>query len=70
MTIRLSNAQVTRIEEALNRYERNGVESRNSFFIPHKLRVEELVEDILKEVLPCPINTPQTPNEQPNASDS
>jgi len=53
MGIRLSGAQVTRIKESLDRYERNGIDDRrNSYYTPFHIRVEELVEDILKEVVP------------------
>jgi len=49
MSIRLSGAQVQRIEEALERYNRFRYYGR-------QLITEELVEDILKEVLPeCPL---------------
>jgi hypothetical protein len=49
MSIRLSGAQVVRIKEALFRFDDNFGK------IPPKLRYEDLVEDILKEVLPpCP----------------
>jgi hypothetical protein len=65
MTIRLSGAQITKIQEALDRYERNGIDDRrNSFFTPFHQRIEELVEDILKEVLPCPTSTVPIQNEQ------
>jgi len=79
MSIKLSGAQVVRIQEFLDRYERNGIDDRrNSFFTPFHLRVEELVEDILSIVIPpaylvkengeiCLItNTRQTQNEQRN----
>jgi hypothetical protein len=45
--IRLSNTQIVHIEEYLIRCE------NNSRKIPRRIAVEELVEDILKEVLPC-----------------
>jgi len=65
MGIRLSGAQVTRIKESLDRYERNGIDDRrNSYYTPFHIRVEELVEDILKEVVPeCNPSEHLTPNE-------
>ena len=72
MSIRLSGAQVTRIKESLDRYERNGIDDRrNSFFTPFHQRVEELVEEILKEVVPeCNPSVLLTPNAQRNVSTS
>lgn len=59
--IRLSGAQITRIEEFLYHYEQTHE--------PNKLATELLVEQILQEVLPtCPTNTPQIPNEQQSVS--
>jgi hypothetical protein len=54
MSIRLSNAQVVRIRESLNRFnERPGMKFTVG---TEKLMTEDLVEDILKEVLPpCPL---------------
>ena len=63
MAIRLSNAQVTRIREAVHRFEYIAWQG--------KVAREDLVEDILRIILPkepsC-INTVPTPNEQPNVS--
>ena len=70
MTIRLSGAQITRIEEFLDRYERNGIDDRrNSYYTPFHTRVEELVEDILKEVVPeCNPSEHLTQKEQRSVS--
>jgi hypothetical protein len=54
MAIRLSGAQVTRIDEALTRFHENSRQSlyRQGPNVPHQTATEELVEDILKVVLP------------------
>jgi hypothetical protein len=69
MSIRLSGAQVTRISEALERHKRIQIGFNYNYRdVPFHIATEELVEDILKEVLPCPINTAPTPNAPQNAS--
>ena len=70
MGIRLSGAQVSRIKEFLDRYERNGIDDRrNSYYTPFHIRVEELVESILKEVVPeCNPSEHQTQNEPRSVS--
>lgn len=61
---RLNGAQITRIQEALTRY-------NNNAYLRTKLVTEDLVEDILMEVFPrCTISIPPTPNAQQNAKDS
>lgn len=61
--LRLNGAQVTRIQEALTRY-------NNNHWLRTKLITEDLVEDILKEVLPCPASIHPTQNAQQNAKES
>lgn len=62
MVPRLSGAQITRIKESLARYKES--------FIPQHQAIEELVNDILKEVLPsCPNQSEhQTQKEQQNVN--
>ena len=48
MTIRLSGAQVTLVQEAISRAE----DKDAGYWIPEKTVIEELVEGILKIVLP------------------
>ena len=56
--IRLSSAQVTRIKEHLHRFENNSMGYRSGRpLTPIHIRIEELVEDIIKEVLPCEVET-------------
>jgi hypothetical protein len=68
MSIRLSSAQVTRLEEAVQRYQSVNLD-KNGYYrdnIPARMAMEDLVEDILKEVLPCP--QAENKNEQRNAN--
>lgn len=64
MAIRLSGAQITRIKDSLQW--RIGADA---YHVP-KYKIEDLVEDILEEVLPCPNQSIlQTPNVQPSVND-
>lgn len=54
MSIRLSSFQVIKIQESINRYQEitNGYGCyRGRAFTPFKVAVEDLVEDILREIL-------------------
>ncbi len=85
MAIRLTGAQVSKIKEAINRFEDNTrrFDFPPSGHIPIHRGIEELVEDILLIATPlppmwlvnekgdiCPINTLPTQNARLNAKDS
>lgn len=57
MSIRLSSYQVIKIQEAVNRFNNFNLDESGYYraHIPEHMLIEDLVEDIIKEALECPL---------------